>query len=115
MNAATFAVPARLLLSRLIETGTPGRSGIRLRGRLAPLGLLCMLGVRDLACAAGPSSASQSQQLNQFCDANYSPAIPTGTTKSMARLVFPSSLELKRPEGSFLAAPVTKVIFTTFL
>src|SRR5215467_144928 len=35
--------------------------------------------------------------------------------KSMARLVFPSRLELKRPEGSRRAAPLAKVIFTTFL
>src|SRR5262247_4352164 len=33
----------------------------------------------------------------------------------MARLVLPSRLELKRPEGSFRAAPLEKVIFTTFL
>src|SRR5215467_9260719 len=33
----------------------------------------------------------------------------------MARLVFPSRLELKRLEGSFRAAPFAKVIFTTFL
>ncbi len=35
--------------------------------------------------------------------------------KSMARLVFPSRLELNRPEGSFRAAPLAKVIFTTLL
>src|SRR2546422_7810053 len=35
--------------------------------------------------------------------------------KSMARLALPSRLELKRPEGSFREAPLTKVIFTTFL
>ena len=35
--------------------------------------------------------------------------------KSMARLVFPSRLELKRPEGSFKVAPLAKVIFTTLL
>jgi len=35
--------------------------------------------------------------------------------KSMARLVFPSRLELKRPEGSSNEAPLAKVIFTTFL
>src|SRR5712692_2124537 len=35
--------------------------------------------------------------------------------KSMARLVLPSRLELKRPEGSFREAPLAKVIFTTFL
>jgi hypothetical protein len=29
--------------------------------------------------------------------------------------VFPSRLELNRPEGSFRAAPLAKVIFTTFL
>src|SRR5262244_4530574 len=33
----------------------------------------------------------------------------------IARRVFPSRLELKRPEGSFRAAPLAKVIFTTFL
>src|SRR5438270_8246575 len=35
--------------------------------------------------------------------------------KSMARLVLPSRLELKRPEGSFREAPLAKVILTTFL
>src|SRR5579883_1165357 len=34
---------------------------------------------------------------------------------SMARRTFPSRLELKRPEGSFNAAPWAKVILTTFL
>src|SRR5437899_7218205 len=33
----------------------------------------------------------------------------------MARLVLPSRLELKRPEGSGSEAPLAKVIFTTFL
>src|ERR1043165_1380927 len=33
----------------------------------------------------------------------------------MARRVFPSRLELKRREGSFSAAPLAKVIFTTLL
>src|SRR5882757_7775186 len=35
--------------------------------------------------------------------------------KSMARLVLPSRLELKRPEGSSSEAPLAKVIFTIFL
>src|SRR5213080_2766772 len=35
--------------------------------------------------------------------------------KSMARLVLPSRLELKRPEGSGSEAPLAKVNFTTFL
>src|SRR5262245_8732734 len=34
---------------------------------------------------------------------------------SMARLAFPSRLELNRPEGSFNAAPLGKVILMTFL
>src|SRR5215470_12579331 len=34
---------------------------------------------------------------------------------SMARLVLPSRLELKSPEGSANEAPLAKVIFTTFL
>src|SRR6185312_9656358 len=33
----------------------------------------------------------------------------------MARLVLPSRLELKRPEGSSSAAPLAKVVFTTLL
>src|SRR5881398_703893 len=35
--------------------------------------------------------------------------------KSMARLVLPPRLELKRPEGSSNEAPLAKAIFTTFL
>jgi hypothetical protein len=35
--------------------------------------------------------------------------------KSMARLVLPSRLELKRPDGSSSAAPLAKVNLTTFL
>src|ERR1700719_2135880 len=34
---------------------------------------------------------------------------------SMARLTFPSRLELNRPEGSFNSAPLANVILTTFL
>src|SRR5262249_4591827 len=34
---------------------------------------------------------------------------------SMARLTFPSRLELNRPEGSFNVAPLANVILTTFL
>src|SRR5207237_2579340 len=34
---------------------------------------------------------------------------------SMARLVLPSRLELKRPDGSSTEAPFANVIFTTFL
>src|SRR4029077_2618857 len=34
---------------------------------------------------------------------------------SMARLTFPSRLELNRPDGSFNAAPLANVILTTFL
>src|SRR5258705_7096547 len=46
---------------------------------------------------------------------NALPFIFSPSWKSMARLVFPSRLELKRPEGSFKAAPLAKVIFTTLL
>src|SRR5438874_342772 len=35
--------------------------------------------------------------------------------KSMARLVLPSRLELKRPDGSWSEAPLAKVSFTTLL
>src|SRR5205085_10498260 len=46
---------------------------------------------------------------------NASSSISSPSWKSMARLVFPSRLELKRPEGSFRAAPLAEVIFTTLL
>src|SRR3954454_12676176 len=46
---------------------------------------------------------------------NASSSILSPSRKSMARLVFPSRLELKRPEGSSRDAPLAKVIFTTFL
>ncbi len=42
-------------------------------------------------------------------------SISSPSWKSMARLVLPSRLELKRPEGSSNEAPLAKVIFTTFL
>src|SRR4030095_13247943 len=42
-------------------------------------------------------------------------SILSSSWKSMARLVLPSRLELKRPEGSSNEAPLAKVIFTTFL
>jgi len=44
-----------------------------------------------------------------------SSSILSPSWKSMARLVLPSRLELKRPEGSSNEAPLAKVIFTTFL
>src|SRR5215510_10238828 len=46
---------------------------------------------------------------------NASSSIFSPSWKSMARLVLPSRLELKRPDGSSSAAPFEKVIFTTFL
>src|SRR5882724_12347658 len=46
---------------------------------------------------------------------NASSSIFSPSWKSMARLVLPSRLELKRPDGSSSAAPLEKVIFTTFL
>src|SRR5262245_20640225 len=42
-------------------------------------------------------------------------SILSSAWKSMARLVLPSRLELKRPEGSCNEAPLAKVIFTTFV
>ncbi len=44
-----------------------------------------------------------------------SSSIASPSWMSMARLVLPSRLELKRPEGSSSDAPLAKVIFTTFL
>src|SRR5438552_1243967 len=46
---------------------------------------------------------------------NASSSILSPSWKSMARLVLPSRLELKRPEGSSSEAPLAKVTFTTFL
>src|SRR3954466_12500574 len=46
---------------------------------------------------------------------NASSSIVSPSRRSMARLVLPSRLALKRPEGSASAAPLAKVIFTTLL
>ena len=46
---------------------------------------------------------------------NASSSIVSPSRTSMARLVFPSRLALKRPAGSGKAAPLANVIFTTFL
>src|SRR5438128_10450033 len=46
---------------------------------------------------------------------NASSSIFSPSWTSMARLVLPSRLELKRPDGSSSAAPLEKVSFTTFL
>ena len=43
------------------------------------------------------------------------PSISSSSWKSIARLVLPSRLELKRPEGSSSEAPLAKVIFTALL
>ena len=46
--------------------------GLGLRGWLAALGVLCVLNVPDLACAAGESSASQPQQQPlKICNQKY--------------------------------------------
>src|SRR5262249_55979867 len=46
---------------------------------------------------------------------NASALIVSPSRKSMARRVFPSRLELNSRAGSFSAAPLAKVIFTTLL
>src|ERR1700733_6826731 len=46
---------------------------------------------------------------------NASSSIVSSSRKSMARLVLPSRLALKSPDGSSSAAPLAKVILTTFL
>src|SRR4029077_21166992 len=51
----------------------------------------------------------------RMSDFNAFSSILSLSWKSMARLVLPSRLELKRPEGSCNEAPLAKVIFTTFL
>src|SRR5262249_356810 len=55
------------------------------------------------------ATAAQMSAFNAFS------LILSPSWKSMARLVLPSRLELKRPEGSSNEAPFAKVIFTTFL
>ena len=55
------------------------------------------------------ATAARMRVLNAF-SFTFSPS-----RKSMARLVFPSRLELKRLAGSFRDAPLAKVSFTTLL
>ena len=62
-----------------------------------------------LALDSFRATAARTSAFNAFSSI-FSPS-----WKSMARLVFPSRLELKRPDGSSSAAPLAKVIFTTLL
>src|ERR1700728_3884047 len=62
-----------------------------------------------LALDSYRATAARSRVFNA-CSSIFSPS-----WKSMARLVLPSRLELNRREGSFRAAPLAKVIFTTLL
>src|SRR5438093_9503430 len=62
-----------------------------------------------LAADVFSATAARMSAFNAFS------SILSPSWKSMARLVLPSRLELKRPEGSANEAPLAKVIFTTFL
>src|SRR5581483_7077475 len=63
------------------------------------------------ACAYLEFSATASRM--RFFSASSS--ISSSSLMSMARRTLPSRLELKRPEGSFKAAPLKNVSLTTFL
>src|SRR5580704_17896594 len=79
----------------------------------APLALFGLVGERTGRAAARPemfrATAARMSAFSAFS------SILSPSWKSMARLVLPSRLELKRPEGSSNEAPLAKVIFTTFL
>src|SRR5262249_11816911 len=74
-----------------------------------PLARLCS---RHRPCAAEDVFSATAARMSAF---NAFSSILSLSWKSMARLVLPSRLELKRPEGSSNEAPLAKVIFTTFL
>src|SRR5580704_6149770 len=89
--------------------------GSRSLGRFhdAPLALFGLFGERAGRAAARPdmfrATAARMSAFNAFS------SILSPSWKSMARLVLPSRLELKRPEGSSNEAPLAKVNFTTLL
>src|SRR5262249_35039151 len=85
------------------------------RGPLYEVGLKSLSVVFALVprrCAAEDVFSATAARMSVF---NAFSSILSPSWKSMARLVLPSRLELKRPEGSSSEAPLAKVIFTTFL
>ncbi len=80
---------------------------VRQRRRLTTETTIPLISVGLWTCSGSPRRERESSNaFSLICSPSW---------KSMARLVFPSRLELKSPEGSFTAAPLAKVIFTTFL
>src|SRR4051812_20671904 len=73
------------------------------------LGIYALVPRRLAAESVLSATAARMSAFNAFS------SILSPSWKSMARLVLPSRLELKRPEGSSNEAPLAKVIFTTFL
>jgi heptosyltransferase-2 len=72
-----------------------------------PLDHRCMTRVSPAAVFS--AAASRMRDLNAFS------SILSPSPMSIARLILPSRLALKRPEGSFSKAPLAKVNFTTAL
>src|SRR5882762_1130086 len=79
----------------------------------APQALVGLFGERTGRAAAGTDVFSATAARMSAWSAFSSILSPSW--KSMARLVLPSRLELKSPEGSLSEAPLAKVILTKFL
>src|ERR1700683_3342023 len=101
---------------------TPGQRSLRAASGVAPLHRIFgtfHLGIGgpgadqllalDLDLDLFRATAARTRVVNAFSFI-FSPS-----RMSIARLTFPSRLELKRPEGSFRAAPLAKVSFATLL
>src|SRR5690242_4355793 len=88
-----------------------GRSLVVLTGSVAalPSGAATSRRVGYLRLEAFSSTAAWTRALNA------SSSISSPSRKSIARLVLPSRLELKRPEGSSREAPLANVVLTTCL
>src|SRR6185312_5612423 len=108
-------VAMTMIASRYYNNSEVTRGARYLAGpaRLLParLGLVVELGAFldfSLPCRLSATAA----RISSF---NAASLIVSPSWISIARLTFPSRLELNRPEGSASAAPLANVIFTTFL
>ena len=82
------------------------------RGDAARASLECFAARRGFGLLVASRLSATAARMRAFKAAS---SIVSPSWMSMARLTFPSRLELNRPERSFNAAPLANVILTTFL
>src|SRR5580700_5824243 len=97
-----------LCIERKVSTLSRGAMARLLAHRVFDLGF----GLLDLSLTLPLRLSATAARIRSFKAAS---SILSPSWMSMARLTFPSRLELNKPEGSFNETPLANVILTTFL